>query len=436
MMRTGVAALGALSLINLAAAKPSGHHRRHQELHEKRQEVVYETDYSYVTTQLPNVVVFVDENGAPYSTSTEGQAAATSAAAVVASSAPVYTEAAAQPAYSEASSSSVYVAPTPTTLASVYKAAISKESSTEAASTTQAPILSVSAGISYGSQTSSSKAAASSSASSSSGKGPSGYGVVYSPYTDDGGCKSQDQVNSDFATIHAFTQSNGDEWAFVRTYGVDCNQVSTVLSACEQYDLKIFAGVFNVDTDETLAADLKTLTEAANGDWSRFNTISIGNEVVNSGKLTVADVGKRVASAKSTLSAAGYTGSIVAVDTLVAMVANPGLCEFSDYVAVNSHPFFDGNVLAEDSGEFLVQQMQSVSNVCGGKETWITETGWPTQGSNNGVAVPSVQNQKSAIASIKKAVTSNVIWFTAFNDMWKTNSASTFNAEQYWGICN
>lgn len=27
MMRTGVAALGALSLMNLAAAKPSGHHR-------------------------------------------------------------------------------------------------------------------------------------------------------------------------------------------------------------------------------------------------------------------------------------------------------------------------------------------------------------------------------------------------------------------------
>ncbi|CAC9888922.1 unnamed protein product [Aureobasidium pullulans] len=429
MMRTGVAALGALSLINLAAAKPSGHHRRHQELHEKRQEVVYETDYSYVTTQLPNVVVFVDENGAPYSTSTEGQAAATSAVAV-ASSAPVYTEA-------EASSSSVYVAQSPTTLASVYKAAISKESSsTKAASTTQAPILSVSAGVSYGSQTSSSKAAASSSTSSSSGKGPSGYGVVYSPYTDDGGCKSQDQVNSDFATIQAFAQSNGDEWAFVRTYGVDCNQVSTVLSACEQYDLKIFAGVYNVDTDETLASDLETLTEAANGDWSRFDTISIGNEVVNSGKLTVADVGKRVASAKSTLSAAGYTGSIVAVDTLVAMVANPGLCEFSDYVAVNSHPFFDGSVAAENSGEWLVEQMQSVSSVCGGKETWITETGWPTQGSTNGVAVPSVQNQKSAIASIKKAVTSNVIWFTAFNDMWKTNSASTFNAEQYWGICN
>ncbi|KAG9527186.1 hypothetical protein KCV07_g458, partial [Aureobasidium melanogenum] len=107
MMRTGVAALGALSLINLASAKPSGHHRRHQQLHEKRQEVVYETDYSYVTTQLPDVVVFVDENGAPYSTSTEGQAPATSAAAtVVASVAPVYTQAAAQPAYSEASSSS------------------------------------------------------------------------------------------------------------------------------------------------------------------------------------------------------------------------------------------------------------------------------------------------------------------------------------------
>ena len=28
MMRTGVAALGALSLINLASAKPNGHHRK------------------------------------------------------------------------------------------------------------------------------------------------------------------------------------------------------------------------------------------------------------------------------------------------------------------------------------------------------------------------------------------------------------------------
>lgn len=409
---------------------------RHQQLHEKRQEVVYETDYSYVTTQLPDVVVFVDENGAPYSTSTEGQAPATSAAvSVVASVAPVYTQAAAQPAYSEASSSSteVYVAPSPTTFASVYKA-----SSAEASSTTQAPTLSSAAA--YSSAASSSKAPASSAAASN-GSGPQGYGIVYSPYTDSGDCKSQDEVSSDFAKIMSYAQSNGDSYDFVRTYGVDCNQVTTVHTACEKYDLKMFVGVFNVLDDSALQGDLKILTDAVTnnfgGDWSRITTISIGNEVVNNGELTPSQVGDRVNSARSTLSAAGYSGKIVAVDTLVAMVAHGAeLCQHSDFVAVNSHPFFDGSVLPENTGAWLLAGMEEVSSVCNGKETWITETGWPTQGNTNGVAVPSVQNQKSTIASMKSAVSSNIIWFTAFNDMWKTNSASTFNAEQYWGMCN
>ncbi|KAI4734361.1 glycoside hydrolase [Aureobasidium sp. EXF-12298] len=439
MMRTGVAALGALSLINLASAKPNGHHRRHQQLHEKRQEVVYETDYTYVTTQLPNVVVYVDENGTPYSTSTDGQAAATSAAAaVVASSAPVYTEAAAQPAYSEAASSSteIYVAPTPTTLASVYnKAAISKDS------TTQAPAYSSPAAYSSAaaSSSSSSKAAASSPAASN-GSGPQGYGIVYSPYTDAGGCKSQDQVNSDFEKIMAYASSNGDSYDFVRTYGTDCNQVLKVLNVCEKYDLKIFAGIFNIWEDDKFdigIAELLADVKSFGNDWSRFNTISAGNEVVNQGLLAADKVGAAVAKVRGAVNAAGYSGKIVAVDTLVAMVANADkLCDVSDYVAVNAHPFFDGNVAAENSGEWLLNSIQEVSSACNGKPTWITETGWPTQGSTNNKAVPSVQNQKAALSSMKSAVTSNVIWFTAFNDMWKTNSAATFNAEQYWGMCN
>jgi exo-beta-1,3-glucanase (GH17 family) len=413
---------------------PNHHPGRHQQLHEKRQEVVYETDYTYVTTQLPNVVVFVDENGTPYSTSTDGQAAATSAAAaVVASSAPVYTEAAAQPAYSEAASSSteIYVAPTPTTLASVYnKAAISKDS------TTQAPAYSSPAAYSSAaSSTSSSKAAAASGTTSNADR-PQGYGIVYSPYLANHDCKSQDQINSEFATIMAYASSNGESYDYVRLYGTDCNQVSMVLQASEQYNLKIFAGVYTIWDPKEFATELSQLIKAANGDWSRFNTISIGNEVVNAGEVAVGDVAGLVQTARATLNAAGYGGPIVAVDTLVAMVAHADkLCAVSDYIAVNAHPFFDGNVAAENSGDWLLSQMQEVSAACG-KDVVITETGWPTQGNANGKAVPSVQNQKAALSSMKSAVTSNVIWFTAFNDMWKENTAATFNAEQYWGMCN
>jgi exo-beta-1,3-glucanase (GH17 family) len=391
-----------------------------------------------VTTQLPNVVVFVDENGTPYSTSTDGQAAATSAAAVVASSAPVYTEAAAQPAYSEAASSSteIYVAPTPspTTLASVYnKAAISKDS------TTVIPVYSSPAAYSSAATSASSSKAAASSAAASVGGVPQGYGIVYSPYRDDGNCKEQDEVNSDFEKIMAHASSNGDKYNYVRTYGTDCHQTLKVLNVCEKYDMQIFAGVFKIwDPTELAKAYSELLADVGSfgQGWSRFNTISIGNEVVNNGQATPEKVIELVAEGKSLLSAAGYSGKVVAVDTAVAMIAHADkLCAVSDYIAVNAHPFFDGSVAAENTGEWLLNTMQQVSKACG-KDVLITETGWPTQGNSNGKAVPSVQNQKAALSSMKSAVTSNVVWFTAFNDMWKPNTAATFNAEQYWGMCN
>jgi exo-beta-1,3-glucanase (GH17 family) len=393
-----------------------------------------------VTTQLPNVVVFVDENGTPYSTSTDGQAAATSAAAaVVASSAPVYTEAAAQPAYTEAASSSteIYVAPTPspTTLASVYnKAAISKDS------TTEIPAYSSPAAYSSAatSASSSAKAAASSSAASSNGV-PQGYGIVYSPYQANNDCKSQDQVNSDFEKIMAYASANGEKLDYVRTYGSDCNQVLKVLNVCEKYDMQIFAGLYNVFDNGSLLKDIALLLDDVTSfgqGWSRFNTISVGNEVVNNGQLSIDQLKLAVSTVKGAVNAAGYSGKIVAVDTAVAMISHgKDLCDVSDYIAVNAHPFFDGNVAAENTGAWLLSTMQEVASVCPGKEVVITETGWPTQGSTNGKAVPSVENQKAALSSMKSAVTSNVVWFTAFNDMWKKNSAATFNAEQYWGMC-
>ena len=58
------------------------------------------------------------------------------------------------------------------------------------------------------------------------------------------------------------------------------------------------------------------------------------------------------------------------------------------------------------------------------------ETGWPTQGDSNGSCVPSPENQAAALASIKSAMGSDVCYFTAFDDNWKTDTPATFNAEK------
>jgi len=255
--------------------------------------------------------------------------------------------------------------------------------------------------------------------------GAGAKGITYTPYSNDGGCKSASQIASEVAQLSGYS--------VIRLYGVDCDQVNAVLKA-KTADQKIFAGIFDV---ANLASGISTLVSAvnSNGGWGNVHTVSIGNELVNSGQASPSQIGGYVSQAKSLLSSAGFSGPVVSVDTFIAVINNPELCKYSDYIAVNAHAFFDGYYTADQAGDWVLLQIQRVWSACGGsKSVFITETGWPSQGDNNGVAVPSVANQQSAISSIKSKCGDSAVLFTAFNDLWKAPGA--FNAEQYWGILN
>lgn len=383
-MKAGL--LCAAGIAVLAAAQPHKRHHRHV----KRQEVTdYDvvTDVVYVTATAPNAVVYANAEGVPTSTSFE-DAAPTTAANI-----------AETPAATPTTSSSEYVAPPP--------AATSTSTSSAAPAPTP----------------SSSAAPASSSASSGAGVigSDSGYGITYSPYNDDGTCKSQDQVTNDFASISGYSM--------VRTYGTDCNQTATVNQAAAAKGIKLFAGVYD---PTQVQAEVQLIIDA--GCLDNIDTVSVGNEGVNDGRYSVDTVTAAIGQARSQLQAAGYTGKVVTVDTFVAVINNPALCEASDFAAANCHAFFDGSVTAQNAGSFVLSQAQAISKACGGKDTVITESGWPTAGDCNDQAVPSQQNQQDAIASLKASFSSNIILFDMYNALWKQNSASTFNAEHYWGM--
>jgi len=256
-------------------------------------------------------------------------------------------------------------------------------------------------------------------------------GVTYSPYTDSGYCKTQDQVTKD---IRAFAPSYGT----IRLYGVDCNQVAAVTQALIETNNKnrLFLGLFDLDT---IHADVGTMASCFGQDWSRVDTISVGNELVNSGQKTVAQVLAAMTLARSELKGRGYTGHVVTVDTFNAVLAAPSLCTESDYCAVNMHPFFDAYTSAEDAGTFMTKQLARVRSAIGGAtaRVVVTETGWPWKGDANGAAQPGVRQQSLAIQAIRAVFNSTpteVFLFSAFNDMWKKALPATFNAEQYWGI--
>ncbi|QPG76745.1 Glycoside hydrolase, 17 [Brettanomyces nanus] len=245
-------------------------------------------------------------------------------------------------------------------------------------------------------------------------------GITYSPYSSTGDCKTTSEVASDVAELA--------DYDLIRLYGVDCNQVANVFSA-KADGQKLFLGIYYV-SDIQGAVD--TISSAVDGVWDDIDTVSVGNELVNSGEATVDQISGYIDTARTALTAAGYTGSVVSVDTHVAILANTGLCDLSDYIAFNAHAYWDGNTLPEDAGKWLLGNMQAVSSACGGKRVMCVESGWPTQGDDDGVAVPSTANQKTALSSIADVCGNDTIAFNAFNDLWK--DPGTYGVEQYWGI--
>lgn len=248
-------------------------------------------------------------------------------------------------------------------------------------------------------------------------------GITYSPYNDDGTCKDASSVATDLAEL--------TQYDLIRLYGVDCDQVSNVLAA-KADGQKLFLGIYYVDA---IADGVSTIAAAveANGSWDDIYTVSVGNELVNSAEATAAQVGAYIDTARTALTAAGYSGPVVSVDTHVAILANKELCEYSDYIAFNAHAFWDGNTAASDSGAWLLGVMQEVASLCG-KSVTCVESGWPSQGDTYINAVPSDANQAACLESISEVVGNDTIAFTAFNDLWK--DPGTSNCEQYWGILN
>ncbi|KAE8379631.1 glycoside hydrolase superfamily [Aspergillus bertholletiae] len=253
-----------------------------------------------------------------------------------------------------------------------------------------------------------------------------GYGISYAPYNDDGTCRSLDGINKDLDKISAW-------YSYVRIYGVDCDQVQNVVSAARRHNIRVFAGVFDL---QDFPNSLDHIISAAAGDWSTFHTINIGNELVNKGQ-NPQDVVNAVHTARAKLRAAGYQGPVVTVDTFSVLLKHPQLCEASDYCAANCHAFFDANKIPDHAGSYALEQANRISAAAGGKRTVITESGWPYRGEANGKAVPSPWNQAVAIYSLQYSFRNrkeDLVLFSAFDDLWKQDGPGTYGAEKFWGI--
>lgn len=385
------------ALLGSAIAAPAVHHQ-----HQNKRDAV-------VTTTVRNEVTVVVNGPAPATQAAQPQVAKANVALVDES------------VFVDHSTGNTNQAQDTTTEAP----ATTPQANTDNAAVTSTPVASAAVASASSAAVTQSTSSSNSDSSSSSSNVPAGgaKGITYSPYNADGTCKNAGDVASDMSKL--------SDYGIIRLYGVDCNQVENVLQA-KTSSQKLFLGIFFVDQ---IQQGVDTISSAISqyGSWNDVDTVSIGNELVNGGQANADQVGQYVSTGRSALKAAGYSGPVVSVDTFIAVINNPDLCQHSDYMAVNAHAYFDQNTAAPDAGAWVLQQIERVYTACGGsKDIVITESGWPTQGQTLGLAVPSQENQAAAISSIKEKCGASTFLFNAFNDYWKADGA--YGVEKYWGL--
>lgn len=230
------------------------------------------------------------------------------------------------------------------------------------------------------------------------------------------------------------------DYKIVRIYAMDCNIIPLAVRNALKNGQKLMAGAYlsNNGGGEDLSAVIKTLKGAidsyAGGNWDIIQLFSVENERVNEHDLAASAVVDAINSARGQLRGLGYNGPVSAVETVPAMLDNPAICKASDVVTVNCHAFFDRNTQAQDAGPFVKSQIDRVKSACNTDRVVVTESGWPHQGDANGAAVPSPDNQRAALNSLRSTFNHDMFIFSAFDSAWKADSASSFNAERYWGV--
>ncbi|KAF9633389.1 Glycoside hydrolase subgroup catalytic core [Lasiodiplodia theobromae] len=309
-------------------------------------------------------------------------------------------------------------------------------------SSTPAPASSTPAGA-VGTPSASTPAASSTPASSTPVKGAGGFthngnqwAMTYTPYSSDGSCRDASGVLSDLKDI----KSKG--FTTIRLYATDCNGLKTVGDACEEVGLRMIIGIFVKETGLSGSDVSEQVTDiiewGTSGKWSLVDLVVVGNEAVFNGYCTASELASFISSFKSKITSAGLSlTKITTTETLNILQGSDfsALCDVIDVIGVNVQPYFNSECTADKAGDFVVSQMELAKKACPNiPDVLNLESGWPHQGSANGAASASGDEQATAIKSIIEKAGTNSVIFSYGDDGWK--SAGQFGVEQYFGCAS
>ncbi|KAL0144742.1 glycoside hydrolase superfamily [Mucor lusitanicus] len=244
-------------------------------------------------------------------------------------------------------------------------------------------------------------------------------GVTYTARNSDGSCQSASQIVSSVKLMKSSGVSK------IRTYAQECESLPNILKAIKEVGgMTVLPGVWidGTSNDDAEIARLQKVLNSADN-TNAITGILVGNEVIFNNIMSSSQLVGKLNQVKKI--AKGIQVGTAEVDSTY----TSDLMAASDFAGVNIHPYF-ASASIKNAFSNLNQRYNTFKKSAGGKQVYITETGWPSSGAASGAAQPSLANTEAFVTSLS----ASSLPYYYFE--WEDSNWKGAGVESHFGLLN
>ncbi|MEM8583289.1 MAG: glycosyl hydrolase family 17 protein [Bacteroidota bacterium] len=249
------------------------------------------------------------------------------------------------------------------------------------------------------------------------------HGICFSSYVE--GQEPGDIIGA--AQIEARIKILKPYTNWVRTFScTDGNEL--IPGIAKAHGLKTMVGAWLSDDLELNEREIENLVKVVKD--GQADLVAVGNEVLYRKELTEKELLAYIHKVKELVPEAevGY------VDAYYEFKNRPAITEACDVIYANCYPFWEGCHI-DYSLPYMKTMYQMAVQAGQGKRVVISETGWPSQGTNFKASQTSLENAMRYFINTQQwseAENIEVMYFSSFDEAWKVGDEGDVGA--YWGI--
>ena len=249
------------------------------------------------------------------------------------------------------------------------------------------------------------------------------HGICFSLYEGDqqpGDIVSDDQIIRRLKILKPYTTS-------IRTFS-SLGEHSRIAEIAKDMGFKTLVGAWLSDDFKSNDKEIEGLIQLANK--GLVDVAAVGNEVIYRKELSEDTLISYINNVKENIKniPVGY------VDAYYEFRDRPNITNACDVILANCYPFWEG-CAAEYSLLYMKDMFNEALKASNGKKVIITETGWPSQGSDLWGAHPSYRNYLKYFINAQlwsKEKDIEMFYFSSFDESWKVDAEGDVGA--YWGL--